>query len=180
MFSEYLRGAIRRDDDAGGRKTAAVSMNFPSNLIGDVDCALTLEVQSNKVEYLAMRLFNAHLETNGEARELVLDGGTRARINWLVGSPSERVLEIFGCEIATAIEQAPFRRLEVLDGTDATRCVTMSDFTDSGKGAMITLSLGLRAGSKIYEKLFKSKSQSRYVVYSSVYPTLSPIVPAHL
>jgi hypothetical protein len=77
LFPEYLRGAIRRND-TGGHKTAAVSMNFPPRIIADVDCIMTMEVYPNKVERLALLIFNAYLETNGEVRELVIPGGLKA------------------------------------------------------------------------------------------------------
>ncbi|KAH7111583.1 hypothetical protein EDB81DRAFT_862843 [Dactylonectria macrodidyma] len=179
LFHEYLRGAIRRDD-AGDRKTAAVSMNFPPNTIADVDCALTMEVLPNKVERLASLLFDAHLETNGKVREMILEGGRTAIVSRLQGSPPELVSKVFGPVTAAAIEAAPFRRLEVSEGTVATRCVSMSDFTESDKGAIITLTLGYKEASQIYEKLFKSKSHSRYAVYFSVHPDEADVARTYL
>lgn len=56
LFPEYLRGAIRRNY-IDGRQAAALSMNFPSNFIADVDCIMTMEVYPNKVERLALLTF---------------------------------------------------------------------------------------------------------------------------
>lgn len=158
LFPEYLRGAIRRND-TGHRKTAAVSMNFPSHVIADVDCIITMEVYPNKVERLALLLFDAHLETHGEVRELVIPGGLRVIASQLQGSSPESVTNVFGFETAAALASAPYRRIEVseADAQVATRCVTMSDFNNIKKGAIITLTLGRRAASQLFEKLFKSQ-----------------------
>jgi hypothetical protein len=80
----------------------------------------------------------------------------------LQGSPPESVTNIFGHENAAAPENAPYRRLEVSEANAqvATRYITMSDFTDTDKGAIITLTLGRRVVSQLYEKLFKSKGRS--------------------
>lgn len=158
LFPEYLRGAIRRDD-AGDRRTAAVSMNFPYNIIADVDCAMTMEVMPNKVERLALLMFNAHLETNGKVREIILPGGLKVIPTRLQGSPPESVITVFGPMTAAALESAPYRKLEVLEAGPrvATRCVTMSDCSEADKGAIITLTLGRRRASQIFERLFKSK-----------------------
>ncbi|KAF4985847.1 hypothetical protein FDECE_16279 [Fusarium decemcellulare] len=172
VFPEYLRNAIKRDG-AGDDRTAAVSMNFPPDLIADVDCIMTLEVLPNKVERIGMLLFSAHLETIGKTRELVLQGGTTAVVDRLKGSLPTAISEVLGDTIAAAIRSAPYRRLEELDlGVDsATGCVQMSDFCDADKGASITLTLGRRHGSQIFEKLFKSKRRSHYAPRPGVHLT---------
>ncbi|RSL41165.1 hypothetical protein CEP54_015903 [Fusarium duplospermum] len=104
--------------------TAAVTMNFPRKSFGDVSCIMTLVVEANKVERLAMLLFRAHLESTGETREVVLQDGARLLPNphvVLQGSHSDAVSEIFGPETAAAIAAAPFRRRERVAGTRATR-----------------------------------------------------------
>lgn len=166
LFPEYLRGAIRRDN-TGSHQTAAVSMNFPSHVIADVDCIMTMEVYPNKVERLAMLIFDAHLETNGEVRELIIPGGLKVIAIQLQGSPPSSVTNVFGQITAAALESAPYRRCEISEAGAqvATRCVTMSDFTDVHKGAIITLTLGRRAASQLYEKLFKSKVHDRYFCF---------------
>jgi hypothetical protein len=166
LFPEYLRGAIRRND-TGSHQTAAVSMNFPSHVIADVDCIMTMEVYPNKVERLAVLIFDAHLETNGEVRELIVPGGLKVIAIQLQGSPPGSVTNVFGRITAAALESAPYRRREISEAGAqvATRCVTMSDFTDVHKGAIITLTLGRRAASQLYEKLFKSKVHNRYFCF---------------
>jgi hypothetical protein len=165
FFPEYLRGSIRRDVE-GDRKTAAISMNFPRRMVADVDCIMTIAVLSNKVERLACLIYDAHLETEGNMRELVLPGGLRV-LPWRIqGSPPERFTEVFGQDVADAIGSAPFRKREIRDNgpRSPTRCVTMSECSIADAGAVITLTLGRRAASKIYEKLYKSKIRPRYAI----------------
>jgi hypothetical protein len=140
-------------------------MSFPPGL-DDVNCAMTIQVYSNKVERLAWLIYRAHLETNGNVRELIIPGGLKVVSTQLQGSPPEAVLEVFGRECADAIAGSPYRKIEISDDSSrvATRCVTMSDFADATKGATITLTIGRTGASKIFEKLFKSKSHSRYAV----------------
>jgi hypothetical protein len=133
-------------------------MNFPPYFLGDVDCIITMEVLPNKVQRLASLLYNANLETNGRVRELLNPGGLKIVATQMQGSSPQSVIDVFGPEIANALESAPYRKNEVqLGGIAApTRCVTMSEFSDSERGAIISLTLGRRAASQIYEKLFKS------------------------
>ncbi|KAG6358164.1 hypothetical protein INS49_014048 [Diaporthe citri] len=162
LFPEYLAGAIRRYDTTP--KTAAVSIQFPANSIGDVNCIMIIEVLPNKVERLASLLFNAHLETDGNERELILPGGLCVVPTRLQGSPLESVTHVFGSTTAAALESAPYRKIEVAESGSrvATRCITMTECSDAKKGALIKVTLGRREASKIYEKLFKSKSRSRF------------------
>lgn len=156
LFPEYFSDAIRKDGTTD-HMTAAVTMNFPRKSFGDVSCIMTLVVEANKVERLAMLLFRAHLESTGETREVVLQDGARLLPNphvVLQGSHSDAVSEIFGPETAAAIAAAPFRRRERVAGTRATRCVTMTISRESCMPATITLTLGLREGFEIFNKLY--------------------------
>ncbi|KPA37224.1 hypothetical protein FLAG1_09973 [Fusarium langsethiae] len=160
VFPEYISGAIRRDHSVDGdRMSAAITMNFPPRSIGDVACIMTLVVEPNKVERLAMLLFGAHLESDGGSREVVLQGGTRVRPHpqfLLQGSPSKAISEVFGLETAAAIAAAPYRKQEILMGTWATRCVTMTIYVEAHEPALINLNLGLKQGFKIHDKLYTS------------------------
>lgn len=170
LFPEYLAGAVQRYDTTP--KTAAVTIRFPANSIGDVNCGMFIEVLPNKVERLASLLFNAHLETNGNMRELILPGGLCVIPTKLQGSPPESFTNVFGSTMAAAIESAPYRKIEVSESGPrvATRCVTMSECSDASKGALIMVALGRREASKIYEKLFRSKSKSH-----CSYPAFLPV-----
>ncbi|KAF4447799.1 hypothetical protein F53441_8703 [Fusarium austroafricanum] len=114
VFPEYISGAIRRDRSAtGGHMTAAITMNFPPRSMGEVDCAMTLVVEPNKVERLAMLLFGAHLESDGISREVVLEGGTRAIPHpqfLLQGSPCDAVSELLHFPLVTSTVERPTPR----------------------------------------------------------------------
>lgn len=98
--------------------------------------------------------FGAHLEINGEVRELVIPGGLKVMARQLQGSPPECVATAFGSVTAAAAESAPYRGFGVAeaDAQVATRCITMSDISNIHKGAMIAVTLGRRAASQMYEK----------------------------
>ncbi|KAJ4321818.1 hypothetical protein N0V84_005113 [Fusarium piperis] len=154
MFPEYLSGAIRRDG-TGERRRAAVSVSFTGKPFGAVACIMTLAVRPNKVERLARLLFGAHLETEGQNREVVLEGGCRILVLpkvVLQGGRTGAISEIFGPIISEAIAAAPYRKQELMDGISATRCVTMTIYSDE-RGAEISLSLGFQEGSQIVELL---------------------------
>lgn len=104
---------------------------------------------------LADLLFGAHLETEGQSREVVLGSGCRILVLPKVvmqGCRTSAISKVFGSVIAEAIATAPYRKQEVLDGISTTRCVTMTIYSDE-RGADISLSLGLKEGSQIYERL---------------------------
>lgn len=157
VFPSYINGAIRRDNHED-HVTAAVTMNFPGASFGGVPCIMTLVVEPNKVERLAMLLFRAHLESTGESRELVLESGTRTIPKpqlLLQGSPSDAVSQVFGPEIAGAIAATPFRKREVSEGILATRCVTMTIPHEASSAALITLTMGLEEGIGIQGRLYR-------------------------
>ncbi|RSM19927.1 hypothetical protein CDV31_001287 [Fusarium ambrosium] len=154
IFPEYLSDAIRRDG-VGDKRRAAVTISFPGKPFGVVACIMTLAVRPNKVDRLAHLLFGAHLETEGQNREVVLESGCRILVLPKVviqGCRTATISKVFGPVIAEAIAAAPYRKQEVLDGVSATRCVTMTIYSDE-RGAEISLSLGLKEGSRIDEML---------------------------
>ncbi|KAH8744723.1 hypothetical protein F5883DRAFT_660200 [Diaporthe sp. PMI_573] len=156
LFPEFLAGVIKRNDISP--KTAAVTFEFPRDSIADINCAMSIVVFPNKVERLALLLFNAYLETNGTVRELILPGGLCVIPKQLQGSPLEAVTNVFGPTVAAALESALYRKIELSEAAlgVGTCCVTMSECSDVYDGAVITVVLGRREASKMYEKLFKS------------------------
>lgn len=82
IFPEYLGGVIRRDN-ASDYKTAALLINFLSNIIADVDCVMTIEILPNKVERLISLIFNTYLETNRNLREVIVPSGLKVIPTWL-------------------------------------------------------------------------------------------------
>lgn len=83
----------------------------------------------------------------------------RGRQESALTSPStaatiEAIPEFFGPLIAAGNLASPYRLREARDGSRITQTVTMCDFHDVGGGALITVSLGITAGTQIYEKLY--------------------------
>ncbi|KJZ73080.1 hypothetical protein HIM_07464 [Hirsutella minnesotensis 3608] len=160
IFPEYLSGGIRRDIvhvDGLMCLKAAVTMNFPYNPLGQVHCLMTLAILSNKVEYLAMALFNVHVESASRVRHVVLPGGVRLLPNpelTLHGCQTEAIKLVFGSEVNNAVQASPVRKQEMEEEVRKTGCVSMTIARSSDEGAFITLNLGLTEGSRIREKLY--------------------------
>lgn len=158
LVPPYMCGAIRRDD-SNGRLTAAVTMNFPiARLEVDTPCAITFAILDTKVEYIAEKLYNAHLEQEGSRRVIYYDGEARkARIGpdfTLDCCSMEAIPVLFGPLLSAGNMESPHRLQEARNGSSITHTVTMGDFHEVGKGAVITVSLGITAGTQIFEKLY--------------------------
>ncbi|KAH8746942.1 hypothetical protein F5883DRAFT_437770 [Diaporthe sp. PMI_573] len=161
LFPKYLAGAIQKYNTTP--KTATIAIQFPANSIVDINCAMIIKVLPNKVERLASLLFSTHLETNRDLREVILPGSLYIVPTQLQGSLPESVAKVFGATTAATLKSAPYRKIEVSEAGSrvATCCITMSEYSNAKKGAVLKVAVGRREASKIYEKLFKSKSSSR-------------------
>ncbi|KAF2259723.1 hypothetical protein CC78DRAFT_474671 [Lojkania enalia] len=69
MFPTYLRSAVRKYGD-----TAAISITFTSNLS---NCLISLAILPNKVQHLALVLFDIILETDNRLRYIIQANGSR-------------------------------------------------------------------------------------------------------
>ena len=158
VFDEYMCGAIRRDTVQRGGTTylnAAVTMDFP--LQGLVDCLMSLAIHPSKVEYLTMALFKVKVESVGHVRYIILIGGVRLTPNpeiTLKGVSDEAIIRVFGPEIYEAITASGIRKKELEEGNDITEGVSMILTSRSSEGAIINLSLDLRGGAQIQNKLY--------------------------
>lgn len=138
---------------------AAVTMAFP--YVGKDDCIMSLAITESKVQYVAMILFNVHVEVESavQARQVVLHDGvtlTSPEIT-LQGVYHEAIKKLFGHEIYEAIKVSRVCQEERQKGTRATRCVSMIIPSDPGVGAVINLNLGLREGAEIRDKLYSRR-----------------------
>jgi hypothetical protein len=158
VFDEYMCSAIRKDAVQSGGTIylkAAVTMNFPPR--GLVDCLMSLEIHQSKIEHLAMALFKAHVESVGQVRYVVLKEGVRLIPNpeiTLKGVLGEAIIDVFGSEIHGAIAASRMRKKELEEGNRVTECVSMIFTSTPGEGAIINLSLGLKGGVQIQNKLY--------------------------
>jgi hypothetical protein len=130
-------------------------MDFPFD--GLVDCLMSLAIHQNKVEYLAFALFNVHVESEGQVRHVMLNEGVKLIPNpemTLKGARDDAILRILGPEIHEAIKTSRMRKKELEEGNHVTECVSMIFTNRSDEGAVINLSLGLKGGAQIQNKLY--------------------------
>lgn len=158
VFDEYMCGAIRRvtvQNDGITSSKAAVTMDFPP--WGLVDCLMSLDVHHSKVGYLAMALFNVRVESVGQVRYVSLKEGVRLMPNpeiTLKGVLDEVIIDVFGPEIYGAITACRMRKKELEEGNRVTECVSMMLTSSPAEGAIINLSLGLKGGVQIQNKIY--------------------------
>lgn len=158
VFDQYMCGAIRKDtvlSDGAICLKAAITMDFPID--GLVDCLMSLAIYHTKVEYLAMSLFNVHVESAGQVRYVVLNEGAKLLPSpeiTLKGALDESIIRILGPEIHGAIQSSRMRRKEMEEGNHVTECVSMILTSRPEEGAIINLSLGLKGGTNLKNKLY--------------------------
>jgi hypothetical protein len=151
-------GAIRKDtvlSEGAICLKAAITMDFPID--GLVDCLMSLAIYHTKVEYLAMSLFNVHVESAGQVRYVVLNEGAKLLPSpemTLKGSLDESIIRILGPEIHGAIQSSRMRRKEMEEGNHVTECVSMILTSRPEEGAIINLALGLKGGTNLKNKLY--------------------------
>lgn len=160
LFPRYLAGAVKRTANPtdGSGYVTAVAMILPAAPFATRrGCQMTLDIMSNKVEHLAMDLFNVHLETTEGLRYLCCAGGAKVLPNpklTVRGCLHSAITRIFGAETAHAIRASPGYQDEVKQGRDCTDCVSMAISHGAEDVAQIVVELGLREGSLISERLF--------------------------
>lgn len=158
VFDQYMCSAIRKDaiqSEGSNCFKAAVTMNFPFH--GLVDCLMSLAIYETKVQYLAMSLFNVHVESAGQVRYVVLNEGAKLLPSpemTLKGALDEAIVRTLGPEIHGAIQASRMRRKELEEGNNVTECVSMMLTSRPNEGAIINLSLGLKGGAQIQKKLY--------------------------
>ena len=158
VFDNYMCGAIRRDTVRSGERAyfkAAVTMDFPFD--GLVDCLMSLAIHQSKVGYLAMALFKVHVELVGQVRYVIAKEGAKLIPNpemTLKGAQDDAIIRVFGPEIYGAIKTSRMREKELEEGNLVTECVSMIITSRSDEGAIINLSLGLKGGAQIQNKLY--------------------------
>jgi hypothetical protein len=149
IFDGYMCHAIRRVSIEGDSK-AAITMVFPG-WGGPVDCLMSLDIREWDIAQLAMDLFNAELKWVGHVLHVVLENGmtltTETSEITLKGVEDKAIDKVFGREIHDAINECSIRKRET---KRATECVSM---ILTKNGAIINLSLGIRGGLQIQNKL---------------------------
>ncbi|KAF5132962.1 hypothetical protein E5D57_003584 [Metarhizium anisopliae] len=152
LFPPYICGAILKDRTLN---VAMVQMSFPR--FPSDDCLMTLTIQPNKVEYLAMALFGIHLESEGEHRYVVMENGARvvpSNEMSLEGAEESALASTFGPLISTAIQNSWKRTLEIGGAIRKTRCVSMDVSMKSSVPACLSLWLRLEKGLEMRQILY--------------------------
>lgn len=158
VFDQYMCGAIRKDtvlSEGAICLKAAITMDFPID--GLVDCLMSLAIYHTKVEYLALSLFNVHVESAGQVQYVVLNEGAKLLPSpemTLKGALDENIIRILGSETHAAIQSSRMRRKEMEEGNHVTECVSMIITSRPEEGAIINLSLGLKDGTNLKNKLY--------------------------
>lgn len=132
-------------------------MTFPdARVTTKIECQMALEITANKVEHLAKELFDAHLETTEGLRYICLPGGAQVVPNskfTLRGCRHDIISSMFGLETYRAVMASPACQVEAKLGHDTTVCISMVISQGADDVAVVFLSLGLREGTLIAEKL---------------------------
>jgi hypothetical protein len=152
VFPQYICGAVLKNHALDG---AMIQMAFPRS--PSADCVMMLTIQPNKIEYLAMKLFKIHMESEAEQRYLVLQNGSRVVPSsqlTLEGAEEDAIEVILGRPVTDAIQHSLKRILEIRNATQATRCVTMQVDVNPSTPALLNLWLGLEKGIKLGHTLY--------------------------
>lgn len=159
LFPSYLAEAIKTYASDWDTCAGAVTMSFPdiSSLKKKFGSIMSLEIEPNKVERLALELFNTHIESDTVQRYILLPTGVRITpTSDLVLRGCDRcvIRAIFGAEIHTAITSSPVYKEELKKGRNLTETVTMTISHNLDHGAVINLTLGEKEGLWLKTSLF--------------------------
>ncbi|KAH7363644.1 hypothetical protein B0T11DRAFT_298877 [Plectosphaerella cucumerina] len=152
VFPTYLCTAIRTTEMG-----ASVTMTFPYDQGGGIHCLMSLAILPNKLEFIAMKLFGLHLETDGDMR-YALVGRSRLRPNTdlsVQGASWAALLELLGETTSIALARSPLREYELkTQSSQYTSCVSLIWTGDARQDGILSLNLGFREGVAIKEKLY--------------------------
>lgn len=119
---------------------------------------MKLEVISSKVQYIARELFGAHLEVDNGRLYFYLSGGSRVLPDprlILRDCRIDALQPLLGSTITDAILATQECQVDLNEGRDCTKCVTMVFFRTAAEGAEIYALLGLEDGAKLRDKLYR-------------------------
>ncbi|KAF2844444.1 hypothetical protein T440DRAFT_462111 [Plenodomus tracheiphilus IPT5] len=154
IFPQYTCGAIRNSGN-----TASVTMAFPAQLSGPkVECLMSLSILPNKIQYLAMVLFEVHIESDAGIWYVILDNGVRVLPQnevVLQGGKEKGIETLLGPEPTRALRKSPLRKDEIRQGKLATNCVTLRLPSNCEYDGILNLNLGLDEAFRLKDTLFK-------------------------
>lgn len=151
VFPQWLVRAIQRENSGG------VTMVFPANLAaGGFQCLMSVAISPNKLQRVALSLFNIHLETEGNLRYIIYNDSVRIsgpEIK-LQGVTEKDIIDYLGFKIHWAVEASPARLEEKSNGLLATNCITLSVASDCYAVGFLHIILGLKEAFEIKEMLY--------------------------
>jgi hypothetical protein len=149
VFPRYLHTAIRQQGDK-----ADVSIEFPSS-----DCVLCLAILPSKVEHIATKLFELHVETDGPLRYFLSDKGRKSIPQPMLrqqGVEAISVPHFFGSLIDQGIQSSSIRRDEIGQGHfTLTACVDIQISNSSAECGYLNVTMGTDVGISVYNCLFQ-------------------------
>ncbi|KAK3391215.1 hypothetical protein B0H63DRAFT_467490 [Podospora didyma] len=158
LFPLDLVDSILRypDPKNEGGFVAAISMSFPAQREGTIECQMALEITENYVAHFAQELFLNRVETKDGLRYL-RSGRAKTIPNpklTLTGCGHGIIPSIFGKMASRGIETSPKYRNEAKQRRDITDAVSMVISASAYEGATIFLDLGLWEGTLIKRELY--------------------------
>lgn len=119
---------------------------------------MRLAILPNKVEYLAMKLFDVHVETEKGLRYILLKDGARVIPRPHVAiqdARDEAINMLLGPQVSQAIRASPQRKEEIQQAILATSCVTLEMTSKSQEDCVLDIILGEDEGVKIKKMLYE-------------------------
>jgi hypothetical protein len=139
-----------------GQAKAGIQMTFPLRP-AQLPCSITFEVEGNIIGEIALALFGVVVKSDEEMRYVYYPGGAEVFAHEgrfkLRNGKREAIAELFGHEIATAVETSPLFETD-MEEQDRTKCISMSISNDPRQTAFLSLSLGLVKGTLVSAKLY--------------------------
>lgn len=151
LFPQYVCGVIRK---AGERASLWMVFKFDLGL----PCILSFSVLSNRLEHFAMRLFGAHIETDGGFRYVVLKDGLKLHPRpsvALQGVGPELLRQVCGPDLSLAIDRSPVRRVEINQAIVPTACLSLEISNIVGEDGVLSFSIAEVDGYAIKKILFE-------------------------
>lgn len=151
LFPQYTCGIIRK---TGDRASLWMTFGFDPGM----PCLLSFLVLPNRLEHLAMRLFGAHIETDGGFRYVVIKDGLKLLPRpsvTLQGAAPELLSAVCGAEVSMAIDRSPVRRIELNQAILATACVSLEISSAAEEDGVLNLNVAEVDGYNIKRILFE-------------------------
>lgn len=151
LFPQYMCGAVTKVGDQ-----AKVEMVFPYTL--EMVC-MSLVILSSKIEYVAMKLFGTHVESEGGYRVVIQENGGRLMPQpelVISGAQDDAISKILGSDMSNFLRVSPARKKEIKQGMLITGFVNMRISCDPQEDGILTINIGEAEGYLVKRILFEA------------------------